>query len=92
MVRRSSGNWGGPSRLTRSLCLTTSHRPLLDMMRDGKIRDFCNRLRSGTRLGKRTPMAVASVNFRSFLLGGSIVDSTGGARRLRVCLCRGVHE
>ena len=52
MVRRSSGNSGGFSRLTRPLRLMRSHRPLLKTMRDGKARDFCNRLRSGARLGK----------------------------------------
>jgi hypothetical protein len=84
MVRIS---FGGSSRLTRPLRLMRNHRPLLDTRLDGRVRDVCNRLTSGVGLSKCTPMVVASVNFRDFLLGGLTVDSTGNAGRLRGFLC-----
>lgn len=87
MVRRS---FGGLSRLTRPLCLMMNQRPFFNARLDGRVRDVCNRVRIGVGLSERTPMAEALVHFRDFLLGGSMVDSTGNAGRLSGFLSQGL--
>jgi hypothetical protein len=62
------------------------------MMRDGREKESCKRLRTGTRLSVWISNAVASVNARNFLQGGSAARSTGlleigDAGRLRKFLC-----
>jgi len=88
---------GGSSRLTGSLCLMMSHRSRRSTIREGKERESCKRVRSGTMLRVWMLMAVASVNARIFLEGGSAagaigIHETGDARRLRGFLCLRVDE
>jgi hypothetical protein len=94
MVTRSSGKSEGSLSLTDSLCLMINHRPLLSTMWDGRIRESCNRFKSGIRLSRRVSAVVASANFRdlNFLMGSPTLDSTGDAGRLRELLRQGVHE
>lgn len=84
MPTKSSGKLGGASMLTEPLFLMRNHRPRLSTMWDGRLRESCKCVTSGSRSSKRTPATAASVKGRSFLLGCSAVGSTGDARRERL--------